>query len=310
VNLAKRNARIFGAKAIYTDVDEMLNTESLDGVLVVGPEEMHYIIGQKVLSCGIPLFIEKPPAPTLEKTQELVDLARKNNTFVMTGFMKRHGLTYKKIRDYISEGCFKPAAGFFRYSHWAGSRNLEGTLLGMCIHPIDLAISFFGDVAEVISLTSESDLGLSLGLTLRFCSGLWAQLMLGSSVRIQERVEISGKMDEKDALFTVDNVQHLELHTAGQPGIDLWPSELYEIKPVFDLDDIKIWRPDYGIPNMGQNSPWLLGYAGEIREFATAILEKREPYPGTEDALKAMEVIKAVISNPNGTTILRNYLKD
>jgi predicted dehydrogenase len=172
--------------------------------------------------------------------------------------------------------------------------------------PVDLAISFFGDVAEVSSTTSESEIGLSLGLTLRFQSGRFAQLMLGSAVRIQEHVEITGTMDGKAALCVVDNVQHLEVHTAGQSGVDVLAPELYEINPAFDLDDIKIWRPDYAIPNMGQNSPWLVGYAGEIREFADAILRKREPYPGTEDSLKAMEVIEAVAANPNGTTRLRN----
>ena len=183
--------------------------------------------------------------------------------------------------------------------------------MGMSIHPIDLAISFFGDPVEVTSdWTVDGPMG-SLGLTLRFTSGKFAQLVLGSAVRIQEHVEITGVFDGKPAVFVADNVQRMELHTDGAATASTWsPSgtasgarpELYEITPEFDLDDIKVWRPDYALPNQGQNSPWLVGYAGEIREFGEAILEKREPYCGTEDTLKAMRVIEAVADKPNGTS--------
>jgi len=308
--LARRNAEIYGGKA-YADVDKMLASEKLDGVLIVGPAEMHYELGKKVLERGVPLFIEKPPAPDLAKTLELVALAKAKKTFVMTAFMKRHGLCYAKIREFMKFGRFVPASGFFRYTHWSGT-HMRGTLMGMSIHPIDLAISFFGDPAEVTSHWSVDGNFGSLALTIRFTSGKFAQLMLGSSVRIQEHVEITGSFDGKDAAFVVDDVQHMELHTAGRNGIDLvackdgkWLTpEMYEIDPQFDLDDIKVWRPDYAIPNMAQNSPFLVGYAGEIREFANAILEKREPYPGTDDTPKAMRVIEAVTATPNGVSVI------
>jgi len=34
-------------------------------------------------------------------------------------------------------------------------------------------------------------------------------------------VEVTGTMDGKAAVFVVDNVQHMELHTQGLNGIDL-----------------------------------------------------------------------------------------
>jgi predicted dehydrogenase len=309
--LARRNAEVYGGQSVYTDVDKMLAERKLDGVLVVGPAEMHYEVGKKVLQRGFPLFIEKPPAPDLKKAEELVQLAKAGGTFVMTGFMKRHGLTYAKIRSFIAAGQFVPATGLFRYTHWAMT-DLRGMLMGMSIHPIDLAISFFGDVTEVNSFWRQEGRMGSLGLVLRFASGKFVHLVLGSAVRIQEHVEITGTMDGKDAAFVVDNVQQMELHTAGLNGIDLvafkdgkWTTpDLYEIEPKFDLDDIKMWRPDYALPNMGQNSPFLVGYAGEIREFGEAILQKRQPYPSTEDTLKAMRVIEAVQAKSNGTTRL------
>jgi predicted dehydrogenase len=299
--LARRNARMFGAPSVYSNAEAMLEKEKLDGVLIVGNEQVHYELGKKVLARGIPLFVEKPPAPSVTAALEMIALARSTKTFVMAGFMKRFALTYAKIRSFIASGEFVPSSGFLRYTHWAGN-NMRGMMMGMSIHPIDLAISFFGDVKSVTSVRYDSGEALSLGLTLRFTSGKWAQLMLGChGPRIQEHVEITGVMNGKHGYFVIDNITHLALHTAGQGGVDVLAPEMYEIRPTYDLDDIKTWRPDMGIPNMGQNSLFLNGYAGEIREFVDAIVEGREPSPGSADAVKALRVIDAVTQRPNST---------
>lgn len=302
-NLASRNARIFGAPRCYTDAETMLKECELDGVMVVGPPQIHYEIGKAVLERGIPLFVEKPPAPDLLRTGELVDLARAKNTFVMPGFMKRHGMPYAKARRMIATGAFVPAMGFFKYGHWA--TNLQGMLMSMSSHAIDLAISFFGEPRNAVSRLYDSGRAVSLAVTMTFADGRIAQLMLDASQpRIQERVELSGSVDGRNALLVIDDVCHMELHKEGRNGIDLIAPSLPEIAPDFDLQDISIWRPDYGIPNMGQTRHFFQGFAGEVREFVNAILEGREPYPGTEDCLKAMRVIDAILHNPNGSVEL------
>ena len=294
--LARRNAALFGAgDAFYTDANTMLDNQDLDGVFVVGPPAMHYEVGCKVLARGIPLFVEKPPAPTLAEAEALVEMAQKQKTIFMVGFMKRHGLPVKKAREMIAGGGFVPAAGFFKYGHWPMT-NLNDMLLGMCSHPIDLSINFFGDVAEVSStLYRDARDAISLAVTLRFQSGKWAQLMLDASQpRIQERFEISGTCDGGNALLVVDNADHMEFHRQGRNGIDVL-APLPDIDPQFDLADIQMWRPDNGIPNMGQTRHFFQGFAGEVREFANAIMEKREPYPNGAESLKTMRVISEIL---------------
>jgi myo-inositol 2-dehydrogenase/D-chiro-inositol 1-dehydrogenase len=285
----------------------MLAERRLDGVMVVGPPKMHLDVGRKVLDRGLALFVEKPPAPDLASAEELVRLAEARGAVLMTGFMKRFALAHRKILGLIDEGRFLPSAGLFRYTHWAG-RDLRAMLLTMAIHPIDLAVAFFGRPVEVASFTYDSGGALCVGLTLRFESGRWAELMLGChGPRVQERVELSGVFTDrsgarKDGCFVVDDIVNLELHTAGGSGVDLLAPSLSEIGPAFDLDDIRAWRPDFAIPNMGQNSLFLAGYAGEVREFADALVEKRAPRPGGADCLAAMRVIEAVCARPDGTS--------
>ena len=74
-DLAERNARFYGARRWYTSLDRMLDVEDLDAVMVVGPPAMHYACGKAVLAAGLPLMMEKPPAPRTAQARELVELA-------------------------------------------------------------------------------------------------------------------------------------------------------------------------------------------------------------------------------------------
>ncbi len=303
--LAERNARLFGGASVYTDVGRMLDERTLDGVLVVGPPEIHHAVGLQVLRRGIPLYVEKPTAPDLPRAEELVRCAREHGTWVMTGYMKRFGTAYRQVREMIRSGSFVPAMGTFRYGHWR-SQDLSSMLHVMSVHIIDLAISLFGPVASVTAATTRMpDQGLSVALILRFRSGKLAQVTLDSLMpRIQERIEVSGALNGDNALLVVDNVQHLELHRQGQGGVDLLASELAAIEPRLALQDIQSWRPDYGIPNLGQTRLFFQGFIGAIREFTAAIRERRDCWPSPEEGLQAMQVIEAVLRRPEGTTEL------
>lgn len=300
---AERNAAMFGGRP-FTDVDAMLDAGGLDGVMICGSPQMHADLGRKVLSRGLPVFVEKPPAATLAQAEELVRQAEANGTFVMVGYMKRFATTYAKIRGFIDAGDFAVSSGLIRFTHWPNS-DLTPMLLYMSIHPIDLAVSFFDEPAEVASCLHDASGVLSLALTIRFVSGRWVQLMLGGhGPRIQEHVELSGVFRGKHGYFAVDNVEHMELHTAGRDGIDLRTNVQADIKPELDLADIQTWRPDYAIPNLGQTTGFFAGYIGEVREFADAIVEKRKPRQCNAAVLPAMRIVDAVLRQPNGTTRL------
>jgi myo-inositol 2-dehydrogenase/D-chiro-inositol 1-dehydrogenase len=303
--LAERNARLYGGRSVHTDAERMLDERRPEAVVVVGPPLLHYEVARLSLERGIPTYVEKPTAPDLARTRELVELATANGTFLMTGFMKRWGMAYRQARELIDTSRLRPSAGFIKYGHWP-SGELEGMLLYMAIHPIDLALSFFGEAASVSSAMARSAHGaISLAVTLRHRSGTISQLMLDSSQpRIQERVEISGAMDGGNALVVVDNVQHLELHRQGRNGVDLLAPSMDRIEPGFDLADIQVWRPDYGIPNMGQTRLFFQGFAGIMREFVAAARDRRDPYPTPAAAIAAMRVVDAILRRPDGLTEL------
>jgi predicted dehydrogenase len=187
------------------------------------------------------------------------------------------------------------------YGFWA-TTDLDEILLMMGCHPIDLALSFFGDPAEVRSTLYGTDQVVAVALTLTFGDGRWAQIALDASQpRVQERVEMSGRYDGLNALLIVDNVERLELHVESHSGVDL-DNDLTRIRPIVQLDGIRVWRPDYGIPNMQQTRHFVQGYAGEVREFVDAIVERRTPTPSHSDIVRSMRVVDAIRRTPHGSS--------
>lgn len=307
--LAERNARTFGHQtSVYTSVDDLISHPGLQAVMVVGPDTLHYEAGLKALTRGLHLFTEKPPAPDLARTRELVEMARIQKQVYKAGFMKRHGMTYSQARKMIRDGTFIPATGVFAYSHWRMC-DVRSMLLAMSSHIIDLALSFFGIPSAVTSRCYHPSEGIALSSILEFPDGRHVQLVLDSyRPRIQERVELSGRCaDGSSGLIVMENVQHMEFHTSRSSGIDLVQfdpykvPEFHEIEPGLQLDDIRLWRPDYGIPNMGQSRHFFQGFVGEVREFCDAILEQRPVYPDPAETLAVMNVIEAICRQPNGT---------
>jgi len=300
---ARRNATLYGDSQtkVYTDAEKLLAETTLDGLMVVGPPAMHHQYGMAALKRGIPVYVEKPPAPNLAMAVEMVETAKANRAFVMCGYMKRFGMAYQKIRQMVDGGEFQPVSGSFKYSHWSWEN--VNMMWFMSIHIIDLAIYYFGKVKAVYSVCGTHGGCVSVSLILHHENGLHTQLMLDTShPRIHERVEISGKLNGKNALVIVDNVQHMELHTETGDAtfIDVLAPSMQEIKPAAGFGGIHVWRPDYAMPNMGQTRHFFQGFAGEAREFVDAIREKRAADPSNDAILDAVRVVEAVVAKPNG----------
>ena len=59
---AKAAAEKYGVSTTYTDVAEMLNDPSLDGVSIIVPNKFHAPLAIQCLNAGKHVFCEKPPA--------------------------------------------------------------------------------------------------------------------------------------------------------------------------------------------------------------------------------------------------------
>ncbi len=203
---AERNARNFGARHVYTDLEEMLDKEELDGVFVIGPAPQQYELAPHVLRRGIPVYVEKPSANTAAEARELAEIAEANNTWGQCGFMKRFAYVYTIAKDIIARPEFGELNmvschfGQGPYPQiWGMDSARRSMLVGQLVHIFDLVRFFGGDVATVQAIYKEvTDTQFAYLVNVRYKSGAIGQLNLnGLETKtgfrdIIERLELVG----------------------------------------------------------------------------------------------------------------------
>jgi predicted dehydrogenase len=288
--LAERVAGAYGAHAHYSRYQDLLASEDLDVVAVVGPPGLHHTVGLDVLASGRHLFVEKPPAMTYRDVHQLAEAA--GGRQVMVGFQKRHARAYQLARQAVTgPGFGKPSMLRLNYSHVRTTPLIEH-LAFMSIHALDLARFFMGDVVAGSVHLSERGGQHVIALTLEHASGSVSMLSLSAlEPRLQETLELAGD----SALLRVRDLCELTVERAAPEWEDC-----YQTGPSM----MTSWRPDFTIPTDDNNSLVLQGYAGEMVELADAILHCRPVNGGIDDAVAAMRLVEALVRAPRGFSSL------
>lgn len=89
---------------VYTDVAEMLRSESLDAVDIALPHNVHHTVASLCLSEGLDVMIEKPLGITMRAARMIIDEARKNNRVLAVGENYRRSPENRAIRWTIEQG--------------------------------------------------------------------------------------------------------------------------------------------------------------------------------------------------------------
>ncbi|MGQ9555349.1 MAG: Gfo/Idh/MocA family protein [Anaerolineae bacterium] len=288
--LARHNAEVFGARRWYTSTDELLDKEpELDGAIIVGSPQMMKSLGEKVLrQRRVPVFVEKPPAVTAAEAQEFAATAAECGAWGQVGFMKRFSLGYGLAKQAAEAPWFGPITIFdakFTNGDWGPLWNIygpgDGFLAVQAIHIFDLARFFIGPIKEVyarfLDLGSNSH---GFSMTLTFESGALGSLNLNSfeSWRgVDEWLSLSGK----GSYVIVEDMLYVNLCRE-----ESWAR----------LDDPMLANFSQGWKPSGPNVPdmrLLIGYRGELQEFARCILEGRRPGPDLEAGAVALRAGEA-----------------
>ena len=141
--------------AVYGDADAMLDGEELDGALIGTRCSLHTPMAVKVAARGLPLFLEKPVATSLEQVRALDEAFRNYPSEVVVSFPLRLtslALTAKEIIDSGRLGTIEHVQawnnvpyGWCYYGAWYRDYNETGGLfLQKATHDLDY-ISFLLD---------------------------------------------------------------------------------------------------------------------------------------------------------------------
>jgi predicted dehydrogenase len=239
---AKNNARRFGGQ-VYVDLKEMIQTETPDGVIVcIGPEA-HAKLAPQVLEMGVPVYTEKPPAPSAEAAFKVAQIAKQKGLLCTTAFKKRYTNAANRAIEWL--GQFPPEDRYaisidYCSAQYKNDSPRTSFLLDFCIHIIDLVCYLFGDVSRVFSFAKGRD---AYAVSLTFTSGAVGSraLSCGRSFQIPtEETEITVKggnfmtIHNSSCWRITENQKPVEWHepptftSSGDSGNDFcetWPDE-------------------------------------------------------------------------------------
>lgn len=86
--------------------------ERVDGVLVATPNHTHRAVAEEVLTCGIPVLIEKPMVTTHADALHLCEVAERNRTFIAVGYRSRHYASVRLLKHLLETRYFGRLFGF------------------------------------------------------------------------------------------------------------------------------------------------------------------------------------------------------
>jgi myo-inositol 2-dehydrogenase/D-chiro-inositol 1-dehydrogenase len=296
---AERNARNFGAKSVYTDIDEMLDKEELDGVFCIGSGPQQYELSPKVLTRGIPVYVEKPSANKSSEAKELAELAEANNTWGQVGFMKRFAHVYKMAKEVMARPEFGEVSvvktQFTQGPYpkiWGIDSAKRAFLIGQIVHICDLSRYFGGDVESISALYHEvTDVNFAYMATVKYKSGAigtfdWNAVSSKNFRDIVETLEVSG--------FETSLTCRDMLNFEWMPRED-WS----DVNPAYGRY-LKTFQPAWA----GMASDGMFGYTEEVAHFALKCIGLAEGGPDLWDCYHALKIGEAVYDSAHsGETV-------
>jgi myo-inositol 2-dehydrogenase/D-chiro-inositol 1-dehydrogenase len=180
---------------------------------------MHAELAKKIMRSGLPVYTEKPPAPTAAAALEVCKVARETGQLCTTAFKKRYAVGWERAKKWVDS--FEPGkllsiSTDYCSAHYANEGDdRKHFLLDFTVHHIDLISYLFGDVAEVFAFTKDRH---AFAVSLKFTSGAVGTMNLndGRSFSIPtEEVELTA---EGGNWMTVHNSSMWKIVTNGQPS--------------------------------------------------------------------------------------------
>lgn len=103
-SLAQQFADRHGIPAVYGDLGQMLQTESLDVVHVLTPPHIHYPTAKQILDAGVDALIEKPLCHTVSACQSLRQQAQEQGRTIGVSHNFLYFPAYEKLAAAVQSG--------------------------------------------------------------------------------------------------------------------------------------------------------------------------------------------------------------
>jgi len=182
-DLAAKAAEMCEAKA-YTDHRTMLDEKDLDAVYISIPVFAHGAPELDAIEHGLPFFVEKPVAISMEKAKEILEAVEKSKTITCVGYQLRYAGAADATREILKGKTLNMVIGKYWCSTGRGDPGAwlrqmgksGGQIVEQATHTIDMMRYLCGEVEEVFALQAnrvlkETDCPDVNALCMKFESG-------------------------------------------------------------------------------------------------------------------------------------------
>jgi predicted dehydrogenase len=197
---------------VFDGYETLLSQSGINCVYIPLPPALHHEWAKKALLAGKHVLLEKPFTDALDKTKELIGIAKEKGLAVHENYMFRYHSQIEHIRAAIESGTigevrlYRLDFGFpfrgmhdFRYNKALGG----GALLDCCGYTLKLASILLGNTARIAHSSLRGKEGFDVDMyghaTLVNAEGVTAQLSFGMDNAYKCSLEVWGS---KGTLFT------------------------------------------------------------------------------------------------------------
>ena len=288
-------AEIHGAKAGYSDLDDLLADSRVEAVFVSSPNALHMSHTVLAAKAGKHVLSEKPMATSVGDAAAMVKACQENRVKLGLGFELRFHPAHLLVKNLVSEGTL----GRIRLlqGHWGrGERGepdhlprsgLRGwwedpvamgggsVIMGLGVHVFDLVR--FVMAQEITEVSSMTD-GQTDAQPLEHIASMALRLEDGTIANVS-----CGRMLPD----TLNNFTVYGTDGRFTGAATVWEARMGSAEVVSEtVNQTDEWEYDY-----------LANFVDELTDFHSAIKEDREPAATGTDGLRSTEVNSAVIQS-------------
>jgi predicted dehydrogenase len=265
----------------------------VDAVSIVVPTGLHASVAEQFLNRGLPCLIEKPLAASLAQAKSLVELARKNDTFIQVGHIERFNLAFEEVLR-------RPLQPKMIRAHRAGpftGRSADvGVVFDVMIHDLDLILTLVQAPVRSVHATGISVFGRHEDICdarVTFENGAVAEIFANRTAHAPVRsMQIWGPEGFADVDFAARRVTLTQPTDAvRQHGLDpqrLDPASRARIREeLFDR-----YLPTRTIDGRPHDQ-----LTAELEDFAEAVRTKRSPRVTADAARDAIALAERILES-------------
>ncbi len=269
----------FGIERRFTDYKRMIEETDPQAIYVLMPPYQLFDIVVHSLDCKLHVFIEKPPAVTLDQIRQLAHRAEDNLCLTMVGFNRRFIPLLRKCRDMVFEHAGSPHQVVSTFYKWHDPprpyyNGAVDILTSDAIHAVDamrwMAAAEVKDLAAVVRNHGQR-LALSWNALCHFendCVGVVLANWRTGARTHQFEMHADGISvfcnPDYDAIIHRDGAERVEVITTQEAA------------------------------GSDQNYKYY-GFWGENRHFVDSIKNHQEPETCFSDAVKTMELVDRIL---------------